>query len=129
MFVIGAALVSLTAWIEKHHVGAQGEPWALTVLERCLLAGRALWFYAGKLLWPARLAFFYPRWLIDSASWWEYLFPLAAAGVIVALWALRRRGGKGPLAAVLFFVLTLAPALGFIDVFPMRYSYVADHFQ
>ena len=29
----------------------------------------------------------------------------------------------------LFFGGTLMPALGFIDVFPMIYSWVADHFQ
>src|SRR5207244_1762849 len=27
------------------------------------------------------------------------------------------------------YVLTLAPALGFVNVYPMRYSFVADHFQ
>jgi len=29
----------------------------------------------------------------------------------------------------LFFVGTLGPALGFVNVYPMRYSFVADHFQ
>jgi tetratricopeptide (TPR) repeat protein len=33
------------------------------------------------------------------------------------------------LVAVLFFTGTLFPALGFINVFPFRYSFVADHFQ
>jgi len=32
------------------------------------------------------------------------------------------------LAAMLFFAVTLSPALGFVNVFPMRYSFVADHF-
>jgi tetratricopeptide (TPR) repeat protein len=49
--------------------------------------------------------------------------------VVVLLWLYRRRLGRGPLAAVLFFAGTLFPALGFFDVFPMRYSFVADHFQ
>jgi tetratricopeptide (TPR) repeat protein len=48
---------------------------------------------------------------------------------IVALWLARRRIGLGPLVAVLFFAGTLIPALGFFDIFPMRYSFVADHFQ
>jgi len=26
-------------------------------------------------------------------------------------------------------VLTLAPAMGFVPVYPMKFSYVADHFQ
>ena len=34
-----------------------------------------------------------------------------------------------PLASLLFFCATLFPALGFFDVYPFRYSYVADHFQ
>jgi protein O-mannosyl-transferase len=30
---------------------------------------------------------------------------------------------------VLFFLLTVAPALGFVNVYPFRFSFVADHFQ
>jgi tetratricopeptide (TPR) repeat protein len=33
------------------------------------------------------------------------------------------------LVAALYFGGTLLPALGFINVYPMRYSFVADHFQ
>ena len=40
--------------------------------------------------------------------------------------ALKRRG---PLAGFLFFVGTLVPVLGFLNVYPFRFSYVADHFQ
>ena len=44
------------------------------------------------------------------------------------LWVLRRRW-RGPLAGLLFFVGTLFPVLGFFNVFPFIYSFVADHFQ
>jgi tetratricopeptide (TPR) repeat protein len=98
-------------------------------VERVLLAGRAAWFYAGKLFWPAKLTFIYPRWQVSQGVAWQYAFPLAGAAAIAALWLLRRRVGKGAIAAVLLFVATLAPALGFFNVYPMRYSYVADHFQ
>jgi tetratricopeptide (TPR) repeat protein len=81
------------------------------------------------LAWPHPLIFFYPRWRIDAGIWWQYLFPLAAIGLVALLAALRHRLGKGPLVAVLAFAVMLAPALGFVDVFPMRYSFVADHFQ
>jgi hypothetical protein len=91
-------------------VGAQGEEWALSFLDRCLVAGRALWFYAGKLVWPYKLTFIYPRWQIDAGLWWQYLFPAAAVAVIFILWVMRRRIGKGPLVAVLFFAGTLVPA-------------------
>ena len=128
-FALGVGLGLLTAWIEKYHVGAQGAAWSLTLADRGLIAGRALWFYAGKLVWPAHLTFIYPRWKIEPAVWWQWLFPVAAAGVVAGLWLARRRLGKGPLVAVLFFAGTLGPALGFVNVYPMRYSFVADHFQ
>jgi len=128
-FALGVGLGLLTAWMEKYHVGAQGAEWSLTFADRCLIAGRALWFYAGKLVWPAHLTFIYPRWEIDPAVWWQWLFPLAAIGVVTGLWLARRRIGHGPLVAVLFFAGTLGPALGFVNVYPMRYSFVADHFQ
>ncbi len=115
--------------MEKSYVGATGEDWVLSPLERILVAGRAFWFYVAKLLWPAPLIFFYPRWTIDTHVWWQYVFPIAVVGLVVALWLARRRIGRGPLAAVLIFGVVLVPALGFFDVFPFRYSFVADHFQ
>jgi len=128
-FTIGFVLGLFTAWIEKYHVQAQGEAWSLTFVERFLIAGRALWFYASKLFWPAKLTFIYPRWNIDVNAGWQWLFPLATVVVIVLLWWTRRWLGRGPLVALLFFAGTLLPALGFVDVFPFRYSFVADHFQ
>ena len=128
MFILGAGMGLVTAWLEKHHAMAGGE-WSLSFLQRCLLAGRSLWFYAGKLVWPTKLAFIYPRWDIDPAVWWQYAFSLAALGVLASLWLMRQRLGKGPVVAVLIFAGTLFPALGFFDVFPFRYSFVADHFQ
>jgi len=128
-FGVGAALGLLTSWLERNHVGASGPEWAFSLADRCLIAGRAVWFYAGKLCWPADLMFIYPRWQIDAGVWWQWLFPLAALGVVMLLWCQRERWGRGPLVAVLYFGGTLFPALGFSNVYPMRYSFVADHFQ
>jgi tetratricopeptide (TPR) repeat protein len=72
--------------------------------------------------------FFYPRWKIDSGEWWQYLFPLAMAAVAVAFVLLARKN-RGPLAGLLIFAGTLFPVLGFLNVYPFRYSWVADHFQ
>ena len=129
LFVLGTVLGSVTASIETHQLHASGEEWALSLVQRCLVAGRALWFYAGKLLWPRQLAFIYPRWEIDASVAWQYSFPLAALVVLIVLWLLRSRIGKGPLVAALFFAGTLVPALGFFNVYPFLFSYVADHFQ
>jgi protein O-mannosyl-transferase len=128
-FVIGAGLGLLTAWLETHHVGARGMDWNLTFLERFLLAGRATCFYAMKVLWPNPLIFFYPRWTIDAHSVWQYLFPAAVMVVLITFWLARNKIGKGPFVAVGFFLVSLFPALGFFNVYPMKYSWVADHFQ
>lgn len=128
-FTVGAGLGMVTSWLERSHVGAQGPEWAFSFIERCLIAGRALWFYAAKLIYPVDLTFIYPRWHIDAGVWWQWLFPLSVLTVIVLLWCFRHRLGRGPLVAVLFFCGTLFPALGFFNVYPMRYSFVADHFQ
>ena len=128
-FGAGLTLGLVTSWLERTHVGAQGTEWAFGFPERCLIAGRAVWFYAAKVFWPANLTFIYPRWQINSAVWWQWLFPVAALAVVGLLWGLRRRIGRGPLVAVLFFGGTLFPALGFTNVYPMLFSFVADHFQ
>jgi tetratricopeptide (TPR) repeat protein len=128
-FVLGIAFGLWTAWLERYRVGAVGPEFDLTLLERCLIAGRALWFYVAKIVWPASLAFIYPRWVIDVGIWWQYLFPAGAAAVVGVLWLTRQRLGRGPLVAVLFFAGTLVPALGFFSVYPHIYSFVADHFQ
>ena len=59
---------------------------------------------------------------------WQYLFPLAALVLLGALFALRKRW-RAPLAAALVFGGLLFPALGFINVYPFIFSFVADHFQ
>ena len=128
-FAIGLALAANTALMERTRVGAVGSEWSFTFTERLLIAGRAVWFYAGKLFWPTNLTFIYPRWQIDAGSWSQWLFPVAATAVVCFLWLVRHRIGRGPLVAVLFFGGTLIPALGFVNVYPMRFSFVADHFQ
>jgi protein O-mannosyl-transferase len=127
-FLMGAAAGLITAWVERTYIGASGAAFEFGIPDRLLVAGRALWFYLGKILWPENLIFIYPRWSVDASAPWQYLFPAAAAAVLAALFALRRRS-RGPLAAALLFAGTLFPALGFINVYPFIYSFVADHFQ
>jgi tetratricopeptide (TPR) repeat protein len=127
-FAAALAGGALTAWVERTLIGASGAAFELTLGERVLLAGRNVWFYVGKLIWPVDLTFVYPRWQVaaEAPGWWGWL-----AGALVAtlvLWLLRRRW-RGPLAAWLFFGGSLFPALGFFNVYPFLFSYVADHFQ
>jgi protein O-mannosyl-transferase len=124
----GVASGLLTAWVERAFIGAGGAEFQFTLIERTLIAGRAIWFYLGTLLWPANTMFVYPKWAVRQDAWWQYLYPLAVVALLAACWAWRRRS-RAPLAALLLFVVTLAPALGFVNVYPFRFSFVADHFQ
>jgi tetratricopeptide (TPR) repeat protein len=127
-FALGAAGGLFTAWVEHTYIGAQGSDFDLGLPERCLVAGRAFWFYLGKLLWPANLIFIYPRWEPDAAEAWQYLFPAAALALIAVVWFWRPRP-RGLLAAILIFAGTLFPVLGFFNVYAFIFSFVADHFQ
>ena len=127
-FLLALVAGLLTAWIERRIIGAEGAAFELTALQRSLLAGRVGWFYLGKLAWPANLTFIYPRWEIDPAAWRDWLPGLAAIAGLRVLWRWRQRT-RAPLAAALLFGGTLFPVLGFFNVYPFQYSFVADHFQ
>jgi tetratricopeptide (TPR) repeat protein len=129
MFALGIAMGLFTSYMERTHVGAQGAEWNLSIADRFLIAGRAAWFYAMKLIAPVRLSFIYPRWEIQPSQAWQWIFPLAGVALVATAWALRNRVGRALLVAILFFGGTLLPALGFVNLLPMRYSFVADHFQ
>ena len=107
------------------------EPLALgySLVDRVLIAARALWFYVGKLLWPADLAVIYPLWDIDAADPAAWTYVAAAVALAAVLWLGRFRLGRGPFAGALFFAVTLSPVLGFVDYGYMQFSLVADRFQ
>ena len=98
-------------------------------VERVLIAARALWFYAGKLLWPTDLSVLYPRWEVHAADPLAWGYVVACLAVAALLWLGRRWVGRGPLTGALFFAVTLSPVLGFVDFSFMRLSLVADRFQ
>lgn len=127
-FAVGIGAGLFTAWMERKFIGAHGAAFDLSIIERCLIAGRAFWFYLFKLFWPTKLIFIYPRWNVSQTISWQYLFPFAALLLVGVLWLLRRRA-RAPLAGVLLFAGLLFPALGFFNVYPFRFSFVADHFQ
>ena len=100
-----------------------------SVAERVLIAARALWFYIGKLAWPVDLAVIYARWDVSVSDLVGWGYVAAALALAALFWFLRNRIGRGPLACVLFFAVTLFPVLGFFDFGYMNISFVADRYQ
>jgi tetratricopeptide (TPR) repeat protein len=128
-FALGVGLGLVTAWLERTSVGAQGEIWNLSWLERITIAGRAFWFYPLKLLVPYPLAFIYPRWTPGVHDWPGWCGVFAACLCATLLWYYRKKLGHGPMAAFAIYAVTIAPALGFFDLYFFYYSFVQDHFQ
>ena len=125
-FAVAAVLALADVWFQKHGTGQvfrNAGP-----AERLLGAGAVVWFYLGKAVWPAGLAFVYPEWHVSAADplWWA---PLAGAVLLTAvLWRSRRGWSRPPLYAWGYFCAALIPAMGFADVYFMRYSLVADRY-
>ena len=128
---LGLGMGLITANIEHRFVlsDANADEWKLLLPEKFVIAGKALWFYLGKLVWPHPLIFIYPRWILQPSQPLAYL-PLAAVVACAAfLWWKRKSWGRPVLTVAGYFVVVLLPAIGFINIFPFRYSFVADHFQ
>jgi len=129
-FGLSVGMGLLTMWWERYHQGTQGTLFAMTWLQRVLVASHAFWFYLGKLVWPVNLTFSYPRWTINPADVSSYLWLAAAAAALVGVvYFTRRLQGRGVAAALIFFAVTLSPVMGFIMLYTFRYTYVADHYQ
>ena len=125
---VGTAMGLITMQVEKHG-GATGNEWDLSLLERCLIAGKDFWFYLEKLFWPHPLTFVYPRWEISVSQASSWLPMLAAAIGLLGLWWKRNGWGRPMLVAMVYFGMLLSLVFGFINVYYFRYSFVSDHFQ
>ena len=96
--------------------------------ERLIMAAKASWFYVEKMLWPTPLLFHYPYWELSPTRLLNWVPMLAALATLAVLTASQRWLGRGPLAGVLFFAITIAPVLGLIDFGYMKFSFAADRY-
>jgi len=127
--LISVVASAWTIWEQRVHARAVGLDWAQTFPERLIIAGKAIWFYLAKLVWPHPLIFIYPRWDVDSSKLVAYLPLLAAIAGLISLWFIHAKWGRALFFAAGYYVFSLFPVLGFFSVFFFRYSFVSDHFQ
>jgi len=128
-FAIALLMSGVEVWFQ--YVKAIGETVVRddSFMARFAGAGWIVWDYLYKAALPIRTCFIYPRWNIDPSNWLVYLPNLALLVVLAACWYRRKSWGRPAFFALSCFVVTLAPVLGFFDIYFMRYSLVADHYQ
>jgi len=129
LVAIGLVSSLYTLYLEYYHVGAQGEIFNLTFLERFILSGRIIFFYIYKLLFPFNFVFFYPLWVVNTKIWWQWLFIPVVILTLATLFIYRKKTGGGALALFIFYIISIFPVLGFLNVYGMKFSFVADHFS
>ena len=126
--IIGVAMASVEVAMQK-----EGQPWQVprtdSALARLAGAGWCVGFYLSKLMWPLNLSFVYPRWTIDAGRVVSFLPDVLLLTAVAVAWWQRSTWGRGPLMVLLCYVALLLPVLGFANIYFMRYSLVADHWQ
>ena len=122
--LLSAAATGLTRLAEYVTLSGVVTPW----YTRLLVAGDALAFYGGKLLWPLHLGIDYGRSPVPVVAepqvWLTALVPLSLGAIV---WFLRKRV-PWLAASILLFVLALLPVLGLVPFRFQTYSTVADRY-
>ncbi|HEX4825865.1 MAG TPA: tetratricopeptide repeat protein [Candidatus Polarisedimenticolaceae bacterium] len=114
LFVLSAASAAIT--YQTQHAGGAVASWERIPLD--VRIGNAFWSiaaYLGKAVWPRSLAVFYPH---PGASVfpWRALIGLAVVLAITALVSWQRGRRPHLLVGWLWFLVTLVPVLGFVQV-------------
>jgi len=97
------------------------------LLDRFALAGTCLAFYISKCVLPFDLLPIYPQWTINPLSFAPWLTWLAVVVALAACVRARATWGRHALLGLGFFLLMLAPFLGFTQAAYMSFTWVMDH--
>ena len=132
-FVISAILAWTTlhagaVYAEATHYQSPGPIHLGGIVDRLALAGLTLAFYFGRCFFPLHPLPLYPLWSMEPLTPWLFAPWLAVAIVLACCWKKRDSWGRPLFFGLGFFVLGLAPFLGFKETSYMCLTWVADHF-
>jgi tetratricopeptide (TPR) repeat protein len=126
-FVVSLALGLVTVWFLHHHtMGEDAIPMG-GFFSRLACAGLSLSFYFSKCFLPVGLLPTYPRWVVDPPTLAQFLpWPILLT-VIFWFWTKRGSWGRHALLGLGFFLINLAPFVGFSAASYMAFTWVMDH--
>ena len=138
-FLISIVLGIVTIWYQHGRAIGQetiivppyfenGVPSIRGLLSRLSIAGMSILFYLRLIIWPVNLLPIYTRWEIDPPKIWQLLPIPVILGAAWWSWQNRSTWGRHVIFGLGFFLLMVAPVLGFITISYMRITWAADHF-
>lgn len=98
-------------------------------LARLVGSGHAILFYLSKIFLPLNLSFVYADRHFDPTAPVEYLPLLLVTAVALIVFFNKNTWGRPILFGLGYYVVTLLPVVGFLNIYFMRYSWVSDHWQ
>lgn len=128
-FFLVSLVLGIVTLIFQHSRAIGDEPIPIGGFDsRFAIAGMAVLFYLGKILWPATLLPIYPQWDADPPTPIQFLPWAAIAAAALVFWLKRKSWGRHAIMGFGFFFTMLLPVLGFVAMSYMRVGWVADHF-
>ena len=131
-FAISLLLGLTTIWagirFQQSHLQGINLPAIGGFPDRLALAGMSIAFYFSQCVWPVRMVPIYPKWPINPHALITFLPWLIMVGVIFWFWSKRASWGRHALLGLGFFLINLAPFIGFNSVSYMGFTWVMDHF-
>jgi tetratricopeptide (TPR) repeat protein len=126
-FVVSLVLGLITIWF-LHHIALGNESIQMGgFFSRLACAGLSLSFYFSKCFLPVGLLPVYPRWVVDPPTPTQFLPGPILLAAISWLWTKRKNWGRHALLGLGFFLINLAPFLGFNEGAYMDFTWVMDH--
>jgi hypothetical protein len=126
-FAISLAVSITLILLLRHGVGEETIPLG-GLLSRLACAGTSMIFYFSRCVLPVLLLPIYPQWKVNPPELWQFTPWLILGLTIYWLWTRRQAWARDVLFGFGFFVINLAPFVGFRAISFMRFAWVMDHF-